>query len=121
VRTPATVGIDNDLSAGKTGVSLRATNDEATTGLDVIDDVVVDVLSWNNFENKLLQLGSEVLGGDVLAVLGANDDSVDPLRDNSTAVYLIFEGDLGLCVRSQPGEFAGAASRGHGSVELMGE
>lgn len=35
VGTPATVGVDNDLAAGQTGVTLRTTNDEETRGLDL--------------------------------------------------------------------------------------
>jgi hypothetical protein len=35
VGTPATVGVDNDLTAGKTSVTLGTTNDEETRGLDL--------------------------------------------------------------------------------------
>lgn len=35
VSTPATVGVDNDLSAGQTGITLGTTNDEETRGLDL--------------------------------------------------------------------------------------
>ena len=35
VGTPATVGVDNDLTAGKTSVTLRTTDDEETGGLDL--------------------------------------------------------------------------------------
>ena len=35
VGTPATVGVDDDLTAGQTGVTLRTTNDEETRGLDL--------------------------------------------------------------------------------------
>jgi len=35
VGTPAAVGVDNDLAAGQTGISLRTTNDEETRGLDL--------------------------------------------------------------------------------------
>ena len=36
VGTPSTVGIDNDLTAGQTGVTLWATNDEKARWLDLI-------------------------------------------------------------------------------------
>lgn len=35
VSTPATVGVDDDLAAGQTGITLRATNDEEAGGLDL--------------------------------------------------------------------------------------
>ena len=35
VGTPATVGIDDDLAAGQTGVTLRTANDEETGRLDL--------------------------------------------------------------------------------------
>ena len=35
VGTPATVGVDDDLAAGKTGVTLGTTNDEVARGLDL--------------------------------------------------------------------------------------
>lgn len=35
VGTPATVGVDDDLAASKTGVTLGTTNDEVTRGLDL--------------------------------------------------------------------------------------
>lgn len=35
VGTPTTVGVDNDLTAGQTGITLGTTNDEAARGLDL--------------------------------------------------------------------------------------
>ena len=35
VSSPASVGIDDDLSAGQAGVTLRAANDEKARGLDL--------------------------------------------------------------------------------------
>ena len=35
VRTPTTVRIDNDLTAGETGITLRTTDDETAGGLDL--------------------------------------------------------------------------------------
>lgn len=35
VGTPATVGVDNDLTTSQTGVTLRTTNDELARGLDL--------------------------------------------------------------------------------------
>ena len=37
VGTPATVGVDNDLATGETGVTLGTTDDEETRGLDLCE------------------------------------------------------------------------------------
>lgn len=45
VGTPATVGVDNDLATGQTGVTLRATDDEEARGLD-LRLLLVSVPGW---------------------------------------------------------------------------
>ena len=35
MRTPTTVGVDDDLTTGKTSITLGTTNDEASGGLDL--------------------------------------------------------------------------------------
>jgi len=35
VGTPAAVGVDDDLAAGQTGISLRTTDDEEARGLNL--------------------------------------------------------------------------------------
>ncbi len=120
--TPTTVGVDDDLTASETGVTLGTTDDEQTRGLDVVLDVVVEVLGGDDLlDDLLLDLLAELLGGDVLAVLGRDDDSVDTERDDGTVVVSVLNGDLSLGVRSQPGQGAVATGVGHGRVELVGE
>ncbi len=76
--TPATVGVDDDLAAGETGVTLGTADDEASRGLDVVDGVVVEQVGGDDLLDDLLHdLGAEVLGGDLLGVLGGDDDGVD--------------------------------------------
>ena len=36
VRTPATVGVDDDLATSQTGITLGTTDNEATRGLDLL-------------------------------------------------------------------------------------
>lgn len=122
VGTPTTVGVDNDLTAGQTGVTLGTTNDEAARGLDVVDGLVVEVLGGDGLLDDLVKdLLAEVLGGDVVGVLGGDDDGVDADGDDSTVVVLVLNSDLGLGVGSQPRQGAVAAGSRHGSVELVGE
>ena len=122
VSTPATVGVDNDLTTSQTSITLGATNDEEARGLDVVDGVVVEVLGGDDLlDDLLLDLLAELLGGDVLGVLSRDDDGVDTLGDNGTTVLGVLNGDLGLGVGAEPGERAVTTSGGHGSVELVGE
>lgn len=135
---PAAVGVDNDLAASKTSVTLRAANDKETRGLDlwcgqltcskasqetyVVDSLVIaEILGNNLVDDLLLDLLSELLGGDVLAVLGRHNNSVDAKRDNGAAVVGILDGDLSFGVGPQPWQGAALAGLGHGRVELMGE
>ena len=120
--TPATVGVDNNLSAGETGITLWATDDEEARWLDlpkvlacdctlgrwralayVVLGVLVEVLGWDDLlDDLLLDLLTQLLGRDVLAVLRGNDNGVNTEGYNCTAIMLVLDGDLRLGVRSQP-------------------
>lgn len=123
VGTPTTVGVDNDLATSETGVTLGTTNDETPRRLDVVDDLVVEEVLGDDLLDDLLEdLGAEVLGGDLLSVLGRDDDSVDTDGNNSSrCLLLVLDGDLGLGVGAEPSERAVATGLGHGSVELVGK
>lgn len=122
VGTPTTVGVDNDLTASKTSVTLGSSNDEETRGLDVVDGLVVEQVGGDDLlDDLLLDLLAELLGGDGLAVLCRDDDGVDTLGDDGTAVVLVLDGDLGLGVGSQPWKGAVVTGVLHGLVELVGE
>lgn len=63
----------------------------------VVDGLVIEVLGGNGSLDDLLQdLLAELLGRDVRGVLSGNDDSVDTLRNDSTAILLVLDGDLVL-------------------------
>jgi hypothetical protein len=122
VGTPTTVSVNDNLAASETGITLGTTDDEETRGLDVVDGLVVQVLCGDDLLDNLVEnLLAELLGGNVGAVLGRDDNSVDTLGDNGTAVVLVLDGDLGLGVGSQPGEGAVVSGLGHGGVESVGE
>lgn len=142
--TPATVGVDNDLTTSQTSITLGTTDDKEARGLDliamlvlrviqqriagaktdtyVVDGLVIEVLGGDGLLDDLLQdLLAELLGGDIGGVLGRDDNGVDTLGDDSAVVVLVLNGDLGLGVGSQPRQRAVAAGGGHGSIELVGE
>ena len=88
----------------------------------VVDGAVVQVLGGDGGLDDLLQnLLAKLLGGNVLRVLGRNDDGVDTEGHDSAVVVLVLDGDLGLGVGAEPRQRAVAASSRHGSVELVGE
>mmetsp|Transcript_26376 Transcript_26376/g.57789 ORF Transcript_26376/g.57789 Transcript_26376/m.57789 type:complete len:485 (+) Transcript_26376:43-1497(+) len=142
VGTPSTVGINDDLTSGKSGISLRSSNDEFTRGVDVevaggavidgkgafsaleldrlesgLDDVLVDEFvhfvhgGGNHFIALVLStvvlsaLFFGTLGLEGLGVLRGDNNGVDLDRsDGSIRVLLVFDGDLGLSIGSQPPE-----------------
>lgn len=123
VSTPTTVGVDNDLSASETGITLRTANDKSAGRLDVVDNSVVKkVLGDNLLDDLLKDLLSELLGRDLLSVLSRDDDSVDTEGDHSTILtLLVLNGDLGLRVGSEPAHRAVTTGSGHSGVKLVGE
>lgn len=88
----------------------------------MVDGVLIEVLGWDGGLDDLLKdLLTELLGGDVLRVLGRDDDSLDLLWDNSSTIVLVLNGDLGLGVWAQPWEGTITTGLGHVGVKLMGE
>jgi hypothetical protein len=86
----------------------------------VEDGLLVEVLGWDGHLDDLLEdLLPELLGGDVFAVLGADDNGVDPLGNHRTTVVLVLNRDLGLGVGSQPREGSIPSSGRHCAVELV--
>ena len=122
VGTPTTVGINDDLTASETGITLRTTDDEAAGGLDVVDSAVVKELSRDDLaDNLLLDDGTELLSGDIVAVLGRDNDGVNAEGLDGTIVVSVLNGDLGLGIGEQPGDGAVVTGSLHGSVELVRE
>lgn len=122
VSTPATVGVNDDLTASETGVTLWATNDEHAGRLNVIDRLVIQqVVGDDGLDDLLGEDLAELLDSDLRSMLGGDDDGVDTLWHNGTVVVLVFDRDLGLGVRSQPWDGAVVTGVGHGLVELVGE
>ena len=87
----------------------------------MIDGAFVEVLLGDDFlDDFLLELFAKLLGGDIRPVLSADDHGVHPLGDDSAAIMLVLNGDLGLGVGSQPGASAVQSGFFHGSVEFVG-
>ena len=121
VGAPAAVSVDDDLTAGQTGIGLRAANDEAARRLDVVDCVVVEHLGRDDLvddlEGKsekveceinylLAKNGAHLFICDVISVLDGDDNRVDSNWDDGAADDLVFDRDLRLRIRSDPLFFA---------------
>jgi hypothetical protein len=122
VGTPATVGVDDDLTAGETGITLRTTDDEAAGRLDVVDGAVVQQLSGDDLlDDLLLDDSAELLSGHIVAVLSRDDNSVHTHGLDGTTVVSVLNSDLGLGVGTEPGDGTVFTSLRHRSVELVRE
>jgi hypothetical protein len=88
----------------------------------VVDGLVVEEVGGDDLSDDLLEeFLPEVLGGDLLGVLGRDNDGVDSDGDHGTVVLLVLNGDLGLGVRSEPCKRLVSSGNSHGGVELVGE
>jgi len=122
VSTPTTVGVDNDLTASKTGITLGTTNDKSARGLDVVLGVVIKVLGRNDLLDDVLKnSSSEIISRDLISVLGRDDDSVNTERNTSTVLELVLNSDLSLGIGSQPTKGEITTSGSKGSVKLVGK
>ena len=86
----------------------------------VVNGSVVQILRGDSLLDDLIEdLLPEVRGGDILGVLARDDDGINTLGDEGTAVVLVLDGDLGLGIGTQPREGAITPGLGHGRVELV--
>lgn len=88
----------------------------------MVDGLFVEKLSRNDTLDDLLEnLFAELFGRDAIGVLSGNNDGVDAERDDSAAIALVLDGNLGLRVGTKPRKSTGTASDGHGLVQLVGQ
>lgn len=88
----------------------------------MVDGAVIQELSRDGLlDNLLEELLADELGGDILAVLGGNDDSVDTKGLDGTVVVGVFNGDLGLGIRTKPGDGSVKTALLHDAVKLVGQ
>lgn len=88
----------------------------------MVDGPVIEKVGGDGLLDDFLEdLLAEVFGGDLLSVLGGDDDGVDTEGDGGTVLLLVLDGNLSLGVRSEPAEGSVTAGSSHGSVELVGE
>ena len=108
----AAVGVDDNLTAGQSGVAVRTADDELTRRVDVVLDVEAEEVEYllrvylllhardEDVDDVVLDLGQHRVVVGKLVVLCRDDDGVNALGD---ALVAILYGDLTLRVGSQVG------------------
>jgi hypothetical protein len=122
VGTPTSIGINDNLSAGKTSITVRSTNDESARGVQMVDGLLIQVLGRDHLgDNVLHKLSLDVLVGDILRMLGGDQHGVDTDRDHAAIVVLVLASDLGLTIGAHPGAHASLADLGQTSTKRGGQ
>ena len=113
----AAVGVDDDLAAGQAGVASRATDDEAAGRVHVVFRVLVQKTGREiRLDDRLDDRLPQIVDGDLLRVLGRNDDRIDA---RGHTVVTVFNGHLALAVRAQPREPAGFTRGGQRAGQIV--
>lgn len=104
VGTPSTIGINDDLTTGQTGITVGSTDDEATRGIQVENGLVIDVLLGDDsLDDMFHEILLDLVVGDIGVVLSGDEDGVHAEGNDGTAFLLVLDGDLGLTVGAEPG------------------
>ena len=113
----ATVGVDDDLAAGKAGIAHGPAHHEAPGGVHVVDGLFIQQFRGQRGLDHILQDAvSDGVLGDVLVVLGGDDNRVDALH----LAALELDGDLALAIRAQPRQLVALADLGEAPSQQVG-
>lgn len=99
----SSVGVNLELASSDTGITHGTSDDEASRGVQVVDDLVVEQLCGDGgLDDELVQILRDLLVGDRLVVLSGDDDGVHTYGDERSIVVLVLHGDLSLHVWAGP-------------------
>src|ERR1700743_1060036 len=97
------IRVDDDLTAGEPGVTMRTADDELAGGVDMILDLIVEQLGVflipglyagdQDLDNVFLDPGLHLRFGIEVVVLGGDDDRVDT---NGLVLVVVFQRHLAL-------------------------
>lgn len=122
VGSPSSVCVNNNLSAGKTSITVGTTNDESARGVQVVHSLLVKVLGGDDvLDDVLHEVVADLLVGHILGVLGGDEDGVHTLGNHAAIVVLVLAGDLGLSVGAHPWEDTGLTDFGQTGTERGGK
>lgn len=94
--SPTTIRVNNDLPACETCITLRSSNDEVSTRVDVVFGVFIKVLFWDDRLDSLLHnVSSQLVQGYLLRVLGRDNHCVHTQGNGSTLA--VMQGFILIC------------------------
>ena len=113
------VGVDDDLTAGKTCIALGSADDETTGGIDVDLGVIVDHGGINNgIDHVFADIFMDLLLCDFRIMLCGDNDRIKAYR---MIILIIFHRDLGLSVGTKVRKRTVLADLCQPSGELVGK
>ena len=113
----STVGVNDDLTTGKTRVTCRTAYNKTTGGVDInLGCIIHHTLGNDRKNNFALDILADLLGGYLIAMLRRNNNGINT---NGIAVLVVFNGDLSLAVGTQIFECAVLAHLGQAERQLV--
>ena len=92
------VGIDNDLTSGQTGVTLRAADNKTAGRIDIVFGIIVQhFCRYDRFNNMLHNISADLLHRNFRRMLRRNDYSVDTYG----LTVVVFNCNLSFAIRTQ--------------------
>jgi len=118
VTSHSAIGITDDFAAGDARVALGTANYEPACWIDQIGSLRIKPFRRHHFlDEKFSQSLADFFLFHVLGVLRRNNYGCGSHR----FITIVLDRDLRLCVRSQPGNFAGFAESRELAPEFVGE
>jgi len=122
VGSPSSVGVDDDLTSGQSGITVGSSDDEASRGVEHVLGVGVQVLGRDDgLDDVLHEVLLDLLVGDTILVLGGDEHGVDALGDDLSVNLLDLHRHLDLSVGADPRDQAALANLSEASAELGGK
>jgi len=121
VGSPASIGIDDDLSSSKSSIGSGSSHNKGTRGIDHKLGLSQH-FSRANFPNNLLNqsvFDSLVINTGVM--LGGDEDVIDRDWLHSASSLLVFDNHLRLAVRSKPWNFSTVSLSSHVLADSVGK
>lgn len=100
--SPSSVGINDDLAASESGISLRTSDDEGATGVKDVTSIDEPFFRDGLLDDFVDEVLSDFLVGDIRVVLGRDEDGVDASRNTFNTNVLVLDSDLNFSVGSDP-------------------
>ncbi|KAJ6432160.1 hypothetical protein OIU84_019416 [Salix udensis] len=117
--TPTTISVNNNLTASKTSITMRTTNDKTARWVEMEDSLLIQVLFWDHrLDDMLLEISRNLIICHGLVVLSGNENSVDTDRNHGSILVVVLDSNLGFSIRPQPPASPILANLSEASAEL---